>query len=150
MTSTTALEEFERYLRRLGAGEIPRTPRAGVEAMTAFYRDVRADDVDMQSDGDMLLFQWGMVDRGDGDMFEVDITRQFIRGAGEDDDIWQLHLTYRFPPTEALRAIGKGDRWCERPAQVAALELFVAAHPAMAATGARADCRAELEYECAG
>jgi hypothetical protein len=150
MKSTAALEEFETYLRRAGDGKIPRTARAGVETMTAFYRDVRAEDVDMESDGDMLLFQWGMVDRGDGDMFEVDITRQFIRGGGEDDDIWQLHLTYRFAPTESLRALGNGDRWCERPDQVAALDLFVGAHPAMAATGTRADCSAHLEYECAG
>lgn len=83
MKSKKALQELEGYLRRAGHEEVPRQPRIGIQRAIAFYGEVRADDVDLESDGDMLLFQWGTHDWGNGPMFEVDITRQFIRGAGE-------------------------------------------------------------------
>lgn len=150
MKAALALEAFERHLLEAGEEEPPRTPRAGFETMLSFYRDVRADDVDLESDGDMLLFQWGTYDWGNGPMFEVDLTRQLIRGTGEDDEIWQLHLTYRFAPSAALQAIGKGDRWCPTPAQAASFEELVMTHPSLAAVGLRDDAQIQLEYECAG
>jgi hypothetical protein len=111
---------------------------------------MRADDADLESDGDMLLFQWGTYDWGSGARFEVDIVRQLIRHGGEDDDIWQLHLTYRFNPSDALSALDNGDRWCARPADLPAFELLLMAHPVIAAVGSRDDGQAELRYECAG
>jgi hypothetical protein len=150
MKSTEALNEFERFLHRAGDVQVPRTPGAGVQRMAAFYKDLRADDVDLESDGDMLLFQWGTYDWGNGPMFEVDVTRQLIRGTGEDDDIWQLHLAYRFPPAESLRALGKGDRWCARPGDIPSFERFMMTHAAVAAVGSRDDGQVRLDYECAG
>jgi hypothetical protein len=107
-------------------------------------------DVDLERDGDMLLFQWGTHDWGGGELFEVDITRQLIKDTGEDDDIWQLHLVYRFAPSEALRALGQGERWCSQPDEVDAFELFLMSHPALSAIGSRGDGQVELGYECAG
>ena len=150
MKATEALEEFERFLRRAGDVQVPDRPRAGIERMISFYREVRADEVDLGDDGDMLLFQWGTYDWGGGPLFEVDVTRQLIRGAGEDDDIWQLHLTYRFPPAETLRVLGKGDRWCARVGDIAAFEQFVMTHPAVAAVESRDDGQIRVAYECAG
>jgi hypothetical protein len=150
MKSTEALKEFEQFLRRAGDVQVPRTPGAGVQTMAGFYKGLRADDVDLESDGDMLLFQWGTYDLGTGPMFEVDVARQLIRGTGDDHDIWQLHLTYRFPPSESLRALGKGDRWCARPGDIASFEQFMMTHPAVAAVGSRDDGQASLDYESAG
>ena len=62
--------------------------------MLAFYGSVRFDDVDLAADGDMLLYQWGAYDWGEGESFEFDITRQLILGTGEDEDIFQLSLTF--------------------------------------------------------
>jgi hypothetical protein len=83
-------------------------------------------------------------------MFELDLTRQLIRGDGEDDDVWQLHLTYRFAPSGALDAIGKGNRWCARPDEVDAFAEFILAHAAIAAVGSRDDGQIQLDYECTG
>ena len=44
-------------IERLAAAE-------ALELMAAFYRDVRAEDCDLDADGDMLLFQWGVYDWG--------------------------------------------------------------------------------------
>src|ERR1700752_33284 len=115
MKSKNVLEEFEAYLRRGGHGGIPESPVAGFSRMLAFYGDVRVDDASPEAYSDALLFQWGSYDWGHGPQFEVDLTRQVIRGSGEDDEIWQLHMTYRFAPSEALRNLGSGDRWCPLP-----------------------------------
>jgi hypothetical protein len=150
MKSAQALEEFEKYLRRVGDMQVPRTPRDGIERMVGFYGEVRVDDVDLESDGDMLLFQWGTYDGGDGAMFEVDVTRQLIRDGREDENIWQLHLSYRFAPSEPLRAFGTGNCWCARPDEIPSFAQFINAHGAMTAVGSREDGQPRLEYECAG
>ncbi len=118
--------------------------------MFGFYCDVRCSGVDMDRDGDTLLFQWGTYDWGDGEHFEIDITRQLIRPESEDEDIWQLHLTYQYPPAAELRALGKGHRWCHGLEEVRAFEGFVRNHGALAAGAGRNDARVELSFECAG
>jgi hypothetical protein len=60
MKAKKALKEFEQYLRRAGDMDVPRNARVGIQKMAAFYKEVRADDVDLEADGDMLLFQWGV------------------------------------------------------------------------------------------
>jgi hypothetical protein len=150
MKRKDALEEFKRHLAQSAVGEVARTPREGSAGLLEFYANVRVADVDLDADGDMLLFQWGTYDWGDGPMFEFDVTRQLIGSGGEDDDIWQLHVTYRFAPSEALRSLGKGNRWCARPDQLAEFRRFIENHAATDAVGTRDDGQIHIEYECAG
>lgn len=118
--------------------------------MVAFFRDVRVEDCDLESDGDMLLFQWGVYDWGDGMHFEFDVTRQLIPRGGGDVDIWQLHLTVRFPPHDDLREFGAGDRWCHGIEQLQAFSDFVTSSDAFLAVADRTDGAAALDYEIAG
>ena len=138
--------ELEKYVqtRRLGA------PADAVRAMLDFYRDVRASDCAIDSDGDMLLFQWGTYDWGEGRNFELDITRQFIGAAAEDEDVWQLHLTFRFASSEDLTALGSGNRWCNHPRDLTAFESHVVVSPAFDAVSHRTDGRMARTFECAG
>jgi hypothetical protein len=125
-------------------------PAEGIASMCAFYREVRADDCDLATDGDMLLFQWGTYDWGRGPRFEVDITRQLIVGDGEDGDIWQLHLSFRYRPTDDLGALGRGNVWCQSPAELATFSAFVDKHPVLGALADGRDAEVTLEYEQAG
>lgn len=150
MKTEYTLKEFNDYLHRGGLVGAPQTPAAGFALLIGFYNDVRFEEVDLDEDGDALLFQWGTYDWGRGLHFEVDLTRQLIRGRGNDEDVWQLHLTYRFPQSEALQNLGEGNRWCELPADVSAFKTFLMGHPALKAVGAREDGQAEIGYECAG
>lgn len=87
-----------------------------VEHMLAFYRDVRAAGC-MEEEGDMLLFQWGTYDWGQGQTFQFDLRRQFIQPGDEDEDgMSQFALTLHYAPEERLLALGNGDQWCESPA----------------------------------
>lgn len=89
-----------------------------VTVMLDFYRDQRAEDCDLEADGDMLLYQWGTYDWGSGRFFEFDLTRQFITGSDvDDDDIWQLSLKFEFTPTDELLLLKDGNRWCYYPDQ---------------------------------
>jgi hypothetical protein len=136
---------FELYLAKRALLIKGLRPAQGADAMCDFYRDVRA-----AANSDMLLYQWGTYDWGQGLNFELDITRQFIVGAGEDEDIWQLQLTFRLAPSGDLGALGKGDRWCKTPVDLDAFSEFVRTSAAYLAVGTRDDAVVSLDYECAG
>ncbi len=146
----TLPDEFARFLaaRRHRITELALP--AAIDAMLAFYAEVRMEGCDMAHDGDMLLYQWGTYDWGRGRNFELDLTRQFIFGAGEDDEIWQLSLTFLFTPSPALAAVASGNRWCRSLDKRDDLRAFILASPAYAAACAAPILRVDLDWECAG
>lgn len=87
------------------------------KALTVFrdFSEIPVDDVNKDEDGDMVLLQYGTYDWGSGEFFEVDLVRQLMPPGEEyeedDDLIFQLHCTFRFEPTESLRAFGSFERW---------------------------------------
>jgi hypothetical protein len=146
MKSSDALHEFERMLKARGRSIDSLSASDGVEAMLDFYRTIRADDCAIDTDGDMLLCQWGTYDWGQGARFEFDITRQLFRDGADDDDIWQLSLTFVFPPNE----IASGDRWCSTPDELDDFAEFVRAHAAYVAACQSRPARVELDFEATG
>lgn len=150
MKLKVAKKAFREYLASKGERLPKLTPARAVVAMTSFYRDVRADGCPIEADGDMLLFEWGIFDWGSGARFEIDIVRQLIAEPGDDDDIWQLHLTFRCEPTEALEGLGKGSRWCHSPHDLPDFLAFVESHPIFRALPPGSVFVPELWYECAG
>jgi hypothetical protein len=150
MKAKRAKQEFEKLIRRSGERVGSLSPSRGLEMMMAFYRTVRFDDVDLAADGDMLLYQWGTYDWGEGESFEFDITRQLILGIGEDEDIFQLSLTFKFQPTVALRQLGAGNRWCHSLEEVEEFRSFIDSSPAIIAVRQATPSRVQLEYAVAG
>lgn len=150
MKTQLAREEFEAYVARRGPNGVLQRPADGLAHLLSFYREVRAEEVDLEADGDMLLYQWGSSGKGASAYFEIDLTRQLIGHGGEDDQIWQLHLTYRFAATEALRGLGNGDRWCALPEELPAFEAFVMSHPALQALGSRDDGEPRIDFQRVG
>lgn len=57
----------------------------------------------------MLLFQYGIFDWGQGERFELDLTRQFIN---KDNDISQLKSTICFEASRKLSSISEMSAWC--------------------------------------
>lgn len=124
---------------------------AGLRALIDFYSNVRAAGCDPLEDQDMLLFQWGTYDWGEGKRFEIDLVRQVMLPDEEDDDaIWQLHLTYRYPAPVELAAFGSGDRWCQSPSEAADFLRFVLGTPAVARAISLGGSRPEITFECCG
>jgi hypothetical protein len=104
MRATDADTNFRSRLRRQGIDLDDTAPQQGFDALLDFYREVRADDVVLEDSGDMLLYQWGTYDWGEGKHFELNLTRQLIVEPGGDDNIWQLSLTYHFDATDDLES----------------------------------------------
>ncbi|HSE65502.1 MAG TPA: hypothetical protein VLB12_00860 [Gemmatimonadales bacterium] len=142
---------FQEFARTAGMDLDTSVPAVGIPAMLRFYRDRRVDGCDFGDDADMLLFQWGTYDWGSGNHFELDLTRQVILPDEEDDDaIWQLHLTYRFLPSDELKSLGSGDRWCSAPDQVSIFEEWINSTPAYSTVARRAPQSVLVQFECAG
>lgn len=108
--------------------ELRASPDALFPVVLELYRRERIDRAAMDEDGDMLLFQWGVVDWGDGRRFEIDLSRQAI--VPEDDDeeedpeVRQLRCTFRYAP-EPFEELLAGNRWCQTPEDLDAFRAFV-------------------------
>ena len=151
MNPRAALKEFERYLSELDLQRASLSPEHGLAAMLSFYRDVRADRCPLDEDADMLLYQWGTYDWGQGRFFELNITRQLIFDAsGEDDDIWQLSLTFKYRPSSEFAAIEAGNKWCENVAALQEFQHCILSSQAFEVAQSTEPANIELRYECAG
>ena len=141
--------KFEEYLTERAVDLTAVSGADAVELMIGWYETQRVDDVSIHS-GDMLLFQWGTYDWGNGPSFEYNITRQLIGHDQEDDEIWQLSLTIHAAPTSEAKAVGAGNRWCAGVADLAELREFISRSPATEFIRTATLTSIELGYECAG
>jgi hypothetical protein len=146
MKANAAKREFENYLAKKGLSLRALTPEEGFAACLDFYRNVRATDCEDHTEADMLLAQWGVFDWGRGEHFSFDITRQFILSGGEDEDIFQLSLTFRFPPAPDLRAFAQGNRSCQSHEEIPVFEEFVRLLPAYLGVATRRDAQLESKF----
>jgi len=93
------------------------------------YSDTRLKGTDLDADGDMLLFQWGIFDWGKGRHSSVDLTRQIITSEDGEDVIIQLRCTYQFHES-VLASMESGDCWCLSPKDTKGFSASVLSNPA--------------------
>ena len=147
MEAIQAEAEFRRLLARQGIAPTWLRPDTGIPAMLEFYSEVRVAGCVLENDEDMLLFQWGTHDWGDGAHFEIDITRQLVVPADEEDrDIWQLSLSFRLSPQPHFSALRSGSRWCHEPNQLNQFRHFIEASPAFLASLPEQGWRVSLSF----
>ena len=100
-----------------------------LDLMLAWYQSDRADDaLPLAEDGDMLLFQWGTYDWGQGPSLHYNFTRQFILDEREDEDeaIWQVSVVFHFPPRRGdVGDWSSGETWATRPSELESFRNFV-------------------------
>jgi hypothetical protein len=147
MKPREAKTQFLKRLKAAGLSLGTLTAAVGVEAMLSYFADERADACDLDEDGDMLLFQWGTNDWGDGPAFEVNITRQLIVADDEDEEPRQLSLTFRFDPSVVPKGLKNGNKWCESPDRLKSFRRFVTGSRALQGVGQLSPTRVELRYE---
>jgi hypothetical protein len=124
-------------------------PTAAFATLIEFYRTRQVAPAG--GDGrDLLLLQWGAYDWGEGEFFELDLTRQFIVADGEHDDIFQLSLTFRYAPDEALWALGASNHACGSRAELASFAHEVLASAPVRLAEARTPAQVLLRYDPAG
>src|SRR5262249_6468851 len=81
--------------------------------MRAFANETVEDADPPEEMGDGILAQYGVYDWGEGEHFELDMTRQvsFSDDEGEYDHMAQLQCCFRYEPTPGLRAIKPANLW---------------------------------------
>ena len=102
-----------------------------IEEFLKLYADTRISHTNLEENGDMLLFQWGTYDGGEGSYFEFDITRQVISPDHEDDEseegIKQLKVTFKYLPTPSSKKLKDGNAWCENPSGLSEFKSLILA-----------------------
>lgn len=145
---STAETELRRFFAQRGLDPNSVAVETGVDTALAFYRDVRFGPLTV-TNSDMLLFQWGTYDWGEGEHFELDVTRQLIwpsTSEEDDEEMWQLSLTFRFEPSAELRALGSGSKWCEQPSKLTDLRKYIAATQAFQGVSTRKPKQVDLHF----
>ena len=148
MQLEAAKEELEKFITQTGKTTASLTPAEAVGVMLDFYRQVHIDDVALEdSGGDMLLYQWGTYDWGQGRFFQCDITRQFIVADSDGDEGFrQLALTCFFQPSPAFDVLTKGNRWCRSADDLVGFEAFIRESGAYQAVGTLKPHKITIEY----
>jgi hypothetical protein len=160
MQASSALHAFQEFLTASGLSLDILTPSQATDSMIQFYKQLRADECDIEADADMLLFQWGVHNWGAGEFFEYNITRQLIYPEtipadpallddeeGEEEIIGQLSLTLKYAPTSDLRAITSGNRWCPNLTDLSTFTTFIADCEATRQVQHHAIVTRELHFE---
>jgi hypothetical protein len=100
-----------------------------IEEAIDLYEKTRVEGTNVDQDGDMLLFQWGTFDWGDGKNFEVDLTRQITLDLPDPDDaadsMQQLHLQLLYPCSASTENLGRGSKWCGSPGTLSEFKRFL-------------------------
>jgi hypothetical protein len=143
---------FRGHLTNLGLRLDGKDVRMVFAAMADWYEQERAEDAtSIEDDGDMLLFQYGAYDAGSGRVFEYSLTRQLVGSEDlEDEDIFQLSITYRYPISDQADALGSASRWCESPAGLIEFRRAIDADPASALTQTIEPLETLITWEVAG
>ena len=77
-----------------------------IKVFTENYSTVN-NKYNRDEDADMLLFQYGVYDWGDGKNLEIDFVRQLLKN----DNIVQVHITIKIPYTDKFSNIDSYDEW---------------------------------------
>jgi hypothetical protein len=150
MEPKDAINAFRNYLSDAKLELEKMTPAQGIDSMIAFYREERVEGCSIEEDDDMLLFQWGTYDWGNGEFFNFDITRQLIFDGSADENIWQLSLTFKFSPTDTLRKLKSGNKWCSSPKNILQFDQYIRNSTAFKNVASDILSIVELDFHCAG
>jgi hypothetical protein len=113
-----------------------------------FYAGTPVEGLAADEDADVLLFQYGCYDWGEGELFEFDLTRQFVEAAKtEAGAVSQLSLTMFFKADDDLRALGRKNEWRSSREGLAAFRDAVFSSPAFALAASRARVKVEVSWE---
>ena len=144
-TPRTSERALRRWLDRAAGDRHDLPAETFLAAAINFYRDVPVAGIVREEGADMLLFQYGTYDWGEGAAFEVEVTRQFAHDS--EGTLSHLHATLRFAPDPALEALGAFDVWCERRADVDTFARRVLDSPAVAAVKGRPELQRVVRWE---
>lgn len=147
MKIALAISEFEKFAQQRNFSVDKLLFEDAVYLMLEFYRQVRTDEELLKDDGDMLIFEWGTFNWGDGQFFQCQITRQFIlNGLDGDDAFSQFRLCLYFDVKSNLSNLKEGHKWCESLFEVDDFKSYIQSTNAYQAVAGIAPTKIDLYY----
>jgi hypothetical protein len=144
-STSAAQDDLSSFLGASSGTDFEPTPEHVLEAFLRYYATVSYVGCERSRDADMLLFECGVYDWGEGKRFQLDFVRQFIVGDPEDEfQVEQLRLTLFYPPEVAGDA-APYDVWSH-----VGLETYadrVRKSPGFRAASAASPGRMQIEHE---
>jgi hypothetical protein len=139
--------EFENFIEQKGFVINKLMLADGMDLMLEYYKGIRVGNCPIDKNGDMLLFEWGTYNWGEGSFFQCDITRQFIvDGLEGDDAISQLSMRFYFIPNPEFDNLKSGGRWCESPDELFNFNLFINTNETYLLVAMRQPVKILLDY----
>jgi hypothetical protein len=114
MNKRAITSSFKKYLKDQGIKEKDISLKTLPDLFLAFYLDVPFETIDKEEDGDMLLFEYGTFNWGQGANFQIGLTRQLI-GMHDDEEeaedyMYQLQVTLFYNPSE-FESLPAFNKW---------------------------------------
>jgi hypothetical protein len=129
MKTTDSVAAFEETVEAAGFSLLELVPHVGVKQMLSFFATTQAEGCTAPSQ-DMLLFEWGTYNWGEGESFELCISRQFTEtGTEGEPEISQLRLVFKYAPNSQLAAFGQGNHWCNSRVELSEFAKYIQASP---------------------
>lgn len=127
MDEDRAEEALRSFLEGKGVNLASLSPQSFLPVFICYYREVEFPELDRLQDQDMLLFQYGTYDWGDGRFFEIDFTRQFyeFETTTEDHEIHQQSVTFYYEP-RAFEKIESFNAWSNEFSDLTGFEEVIA------------------------
>ncbi|MCP4604404.1 MAG: hypothetical protein GY847_28425 [Proteobacteria bacterium] len=142
MKSKVALKVFNKHLENQKISLAKSDPLVCIDAMLSFYKEMRFADVNMDEDGDTLLFQYGGPYSWEPGFFDLNITRQFIRK--KNGEMKQLSLSFLYPVTENAL---EDNRWCTCVEEIDGFRKYIMDSEAVSWIRDKKYDKYDLQYE---
>lgn len=114
MNKRAITSSFKNYLKDRRVKEKDITLESLMDLVLAYFQEVQFESADIENDGDMMLFEYGTYDWGQGKFFQIGLTRQLIEMHEDDeeqeDHMYQLRVTLFYNPTE-FETVGDFNKW---------------------------------------
>lgn len=105
MISAKAKENFYTFISNHDFNSF----KATFNKMVEFYKKTRAEDCNLEEDGDMLLFEWSKE--------SLSIKRQLIVEGKEEEGFWILCVAFYYSQN-CLEVKESSNSWCVHPEQI--------------------------------
>jgi len=100
-----------------------------INLVLSVYKENRIDNTDLEADGDMLLFQWGIYDLEGKSFLEIDIARQILPDLEDIDEatdgMQQLSTNLKYSTNDTTSSFTNSNEWCDTPNKLNEFSQFI-------------------------
>lgn len=155
MLPEESVDYFQKFVAARGRSLEGVTPAEAVELLIAFYKEQGCETCDArENEGDMLVWDFGVYDWGEGEQFVVTVARQFVvveqlEDEGETFDVdvvSQMSMTFMDEADDSRWDLGMGQFWCTSEAEIEAWRGQIEGCGVLAAVAKRPLAQMMLEW----